>query len=264
MNAITNPRAEPVAVTEPRTAGIGHNHPPLDLRAALEPRALAIYIAGELAPHTASADTLLAEYQRFVLATAAGIANDDVDAGAVDFAQAIKDEIDATDATRTTIKAPVLAAQKAIDGAAKAIADRLTPALTEVKRRHSTFLLAKDAMVRANATMAAARAEEAAWHARQEAETTGEVAAFIAADVAHAEQRSAEVIVFAPVLETTRMRTAAGNTSGLKDDWKYEVTDITKVPAHMLQVCDAIVKATIKSGTRSIPGIRIFNEPRAR
>ena len=133
-----------------------------------------------------------------------------------------------------------------------------------MQRRHTAFLTAKDAEIRRLATEVAARAEEVAWHARQEALETGNEAAWHAADTAHAEQRAAEAVVFAPVLETTRMRTATGATSGLKDDWKYDVTDISKVPAHLLQVHDALVKATIKSGTRQIPGLRIYNEPRAR
>lgn len=250
------------AVTQ--IAGIGHNNPPLDLQVALEPRALSIMIARELAPHTTNVETLLAEHDRFLAKTAAGIATDAVDEAAVDFAKEIKAEIGNIDATRSEIKAPVLAAQRTIDSAAKLLSDRLAPAHAEVQRRHTAFLLAKDAEIRRIATEAAARAEEAAWHLRQEALKTGSVEVFAEAQTAHVAQREAEAIVFAPVLETTRMRTATGNTSGLRDDWKYEVTDITKVPAHMLQVCDAIVKATIKSGTRTIPGLRIFNEPRAR
>jgi hypothetical protein len=245
-------------------AGIGHNFPPLDLRDALEPGALAVMVATELAPHTAASEVLLAEYQRFVATTEGGIITEAVDEAAVDFARELKTELANLDATRTMIKAPVLAAQKAIDGAAKAIADPIAAAHTEVQRRHTTFLRAKDAEIRRQATEAAARAEETAWLATQEAEATRDAEAFAVAELARAEQRAAEVVVFAPVLETTRMRTSTGTLSGLKDDWKYEVTDITKVPAHMLQVCDAIVKATIKSGTRSISGLRIYNEPRAR
>jgi hypothetical protein len=248
----------------PIAATIGHNAPPIDLTAALEPRALQAWVSGQLDPHAQRADALTTRYKQFLLATAAGIANDNVDERAVDFAEQIRKEIAATDATRVTIKAPVLAAQKAIDGAAKAISDRLLPAFTEVKARHSTYLVAKDAEIRRVAAEAAAKAEEAAYHLQQQAEATNDNEDFVQADIAIEQQQVAEAIVFAPVLELTRMRTANGVSSGLKDDWQYEIEDIAKVPTTYLQLNDTIVKAAIKTGTRHIPGLKIFNRPRAR
>jgi hypothetical protein len=245
-------------------APAGHNNPPVDLHAALEPRALAAMIAAALARHTAATAALLAEYQRFAATTAAGIADDATDARAVEFAADIKIELDNTDATRAEIKAPVLAAQKAIDGAARVIADQLDAARTEVQRRHTAYLIAKDTRIRAEAREAAARAEEAAWAAAQEANETGEVDKFVEAAAARAEQYAAEAVVFAPVLATTRMRTASGVTSGLKDDWKFVTTDLAQVPAQYLQINEAAIKAAIRAGVRSIPGLRIFNQPRAR
>jgi hypothetical protein len=255
MNAIT------------QIPGIGHNQPPpapIDLRTALEPKALAAMVAAELAAHTLTADTLIAEYERFVVKTAKGIPNDTVDAAAVDFKQEIKDEIDALDVTRKAIKEPVLAAQRTIDGAAKVISDRLAPAYAEVNERHRVYLVAKDAEVRRVARETADRAEEAAFKLRQEALETGEVEVFAEAQAAHSTQLAAEAVVFAPVLETTRMRTATGTLSGLKDNWTYALTDISQVPTAYLCVNDAVVKAAIRSGTRSIPGLRIVNNPKAR
>lgn len=256
----------PVTFEEPAmSAAIGHNHPPsIDLTEALEPRALKAWISDKLAAHSERADALTARYKQFLLATAAGIANDNVDERAVDFAEQIRKEIAATDATRVTIKAPVLAAQKAIDGAAKEISDQLLPAFTEVKARHSAYLVAKDAEIRRLAAEAAAKAEEAAWHLQQQAEATNDNEVFVQAGIAIGQQHEAEAIVFAPTLDLTRMRTANGVSSGLKDDWQYEIADVTAIPAHFLMVNDAAVRAAIKGGTRHIPGLKIFNRPRAR
>jgi hypothetical protein len=255
----------PILFEEPAmSAAIGHNRPLIDLHAALEPRALKAWISDKLAAHTARTNALTARYQQFLLATAGGIKTDNVDERAVDFAEQIRQEIAATDATRVQIKAPVLAAQKAIDGAAKLISDELLPAFTEVKARHSTYLVAKDAEIRRVAAEAAARAEEAAWHLQQQAEATDDEATFEQADAALTEQQAAEAIVFAPTLDLTRMRTANGVSSGLKDDWHYEVADLSKVPLAYLQINDLIVKAAIKSGTRHIEGLKIVNRPRAR
>lgn len=256
----------PITWEQPMSATIGHNNPPpvIDLSAALEPRRLAAWISDKLAAHTERANALTARYKQFAAFTAAGITTEAVDERAVDFADQIRQEIAATDATRVIIKAPVLAAQKAIDGAAKVISDQLLPAFTEVKARHSAYLIAKDAEIRRLATEAAARAEEAAYHLQQQAEATNDNEVFVQADIAIGEQQAAEAIIFAPTLELTRMRTANGVSSGLKDDWMFEVADIALVPAAYLQVNDAVVRAAIKSGTRSIPGLKIFNRPRAR
>lgn len=256
----------PITFEEPMSAAIGHNNPPpvIDLSAALEPRRLAAWISEKLAGHTERANALTARYRQFAAFTDAGITTDAIDERAVDFADQIRQEIAATDATRTAIKAPVLAAQRAIDGAAKAISDQLLPAFTEVKARHSAYLIAKDAEIRRLATEAAARAEEEAYHLQQQAEATNDNEVFVQADIAIGQQQAAEAIVFAPTLELTRMRTANGVSSGLKDDWIFEVVDVTAIPAHFLMVNDAAIRAAIKGGTRSVPGLKIFNRPRAR
>lgn len=261
----------PISFEEPMNAfaGVGHNRPPidppvLDLHSALEPTTLRAWIAAELAPHAARADALLARFRQFLPATAAGIKTESVHQRAVDFAEQIRTEIDEIDATRVTIKAPVLAAQRAIDGAAKAISDPLLPAWTEVKARHSAYLIAKDAEIRRAAAEAAARAEEQAFHLQREAEETGDDDAFEEAAQAMTEQAAAEAVVSAPIGELTRMRTANGVSSALKDHWTYELADIAAVPSHFLVVNDAAVRAAIKGGARNIPGLTIRNQPRAR
>ena len=246
-------------------ARIGHNAAPptIDLHAALEPDALKAWIGDKLAPHAERAAALTARFKQFLLATAAGIANDNVDERTVDFANQIRTEIAATDATRVTIKAPVLAAQRAIDGAAKVISDTLLPALTEVTARHTAYLVAKDKEARRVAAEAAALAEQAAYNLSQQAANTNDAETFDQADAALVEQQAAEAIVYAPAPELTRVRTANGSTSSLRDNWTYTVADISAVPAPFLMINDAAVRAAIKGGSRHIPGLTIRNVPKA-
>jgi hypothetical protein len=112
------------------------------------------------------------------------------------------------------------------------------------------------------AAEAAARAEEAAYHLQQQAEASNDNEAYDQAEAAMVEQRVAEAIVHAPTPELTRMRTALGGTSSLRDNWVYSVSSIEAVPAHFLMINDTAVRAAIKGGTRHIPGLTIRNEPR--
>jgi hypothetical protein len=284
----------PITFEEPAMnaiAGIGHNAPPVDLTAALEPEGLKAWIQQQLATHAQRATALTTRYKQFLVATTAGIANDNVDERAVDFANQIRAEIAATDATRTTIKAPVLAAQRAIDGAAKVISDQLLPAYAGVQERHTAYLVAKDKETRRLAAEEAARLaaevqRQAAESARMEAAVqrllddaaeTGSAdameqavvaaaeqeAAAAAHEAAIAEQQQAEAAVFAPTQELTRVRTGNGSTSSLRDNWVWSVADAALIPAAFLMPNDKLIAAAIKTGTRSIPGIKITNQPKA-
>lgn len=275
-------------------AGIGHNAnapPVVDLTAALEPEGLKAWIQQQLATHAQRATALTTRYKQFLVATTAGIANDNVDERAVDFANQIRAEIAATDATRTTIKAPVLAAQRAIDGAAKVISDQLLPAYAGVQERHTHYLIAKDKETRRLAAVEAARlaavvqrqAEEAArmeatmQRLLDDAAETGSTdamdqAVVVAAEqeaaaavhgAATAEQQQAEATVFAPTAELTRVRTTNGSTSSLRENWVWSVENVELIPPQFLMPNDKLITAAIKTGTRKIAGIKIVNQPKA-
>lgn len=245
-------------------AGIGHNTPPVDLTTALEPEALKAWLQLQLQPHAQRATALTTRYKQFLLATAAGIANDNMDERAVDFANQIRDAITATDTTRVGIKAPVLAAQRAIDGAAKVITDQLLPALTGIQDRHTAYLVGKDQEIRRQAAKAAALAEEAAYLlAQQAAADNDNEETFTEADAALVEQQAAEAIVNAPMPELTRVRTSNGSSSSLRENWVWSVQDVTLIPAAYLMPNDKMIAAAVKTGTRAIPGIKIVNQPKA-
>ena len=136
----------------------------------------------------------------------------------------------------------MLHAQRLIDGAAKALSDRVASAVREVEARVTAYLKAKEA------------------EAREALRIEAEKQAAEAPDITMAVLNQAEE---ATALELTRTRGVGGALTALQDRWVFEVVDITKVPTHLLQVNDAAVRAAIKQGAREVPGIRIWNNAKA-
>lgn len=210
-------REPPVNVERP-------NRPVIDLAQALDPEALGAWLAHEYADHAARTEQLRQAYERFLLATQSGIADDDATGRATDFAKMHKAEVAAIEATRRRIKEPVLHAQRLIDGEGNKLTAPLRAQTLTIENRIATYLTAK--------------AEAAA----------------AAQDIAAAP----------PTLpEATRTRSLSGALAGLKETWTYAVTDAAAVPRQYLTVDDAAVKLAIKQGHRSIPGLRIYAEQKA-
>jgi hypothetical protein len=67
------------------------------------------------------------------------------------------------------------------------------------------------------------------------------------------------VVIETPPPPVTTIRADVG-TLGTMKIWKWEVTDITKVPAEYLIVDGARLTRVVKAGVRDIPGIRIYSE----
>lgn len=55
------------------------------------------------------------------------------------------------------------------------------------------------------------------------------------------------------------VRTASG-TAFMQGHWTFEVADMSKVPSEYLMLDEKKVRAAIKTGTRSIPGLNIFEQ----
>ena len=248
------------------TAPIGHNlH--MDLHSALDPDAIEAWLNDQFAARQARAASLLASYKKFLFATASGIQADDIAAKATDFAKMLKVEVKEIDQVRTAIKEPVLAATRQIDGMGRKLSEPLVSAMTEVEKRITAFLRAKEQEARRVAAEEAARKEAEAQALLDQACADGEDAlsgesVTAAADLMEQVQ-AAEAIAEASAKELTRVRTQLGTTTALRDNWVYAVEDITRVPAAYLQINDTVVKAAIRSGTRVIPGLVITNEPKA-
>jgi hypothetical protein len=237
------------------------NAPVVDLAQALEPSRLADYLNYEFSEHSARAAELAAAFERFLLATKDGINDDAATGRATDFAKMHKAELAAIDVTRSRIKAPVLSAQRQIDGIGKKLTDPLRASVAIIEDRMAAYLRRKAETARREAEAEAQRLAAAAHEAMREAETTPEQTADAIAALAEAQQ--AEALATASTPELTRTRSLHGALAGLRETWTYEVEDIQKVPAAYLTVNDAVVKAAIKTGVRAIPGIRVFAETKA-
>lgn len=238
------------------------NTPRINLTAALDPASLQWWIEYEYSQHAAAIDALMERFSKFCFVTAAGIPDDYMAGVSADFAHELKQTANALDDTRTRIKRPVLHAQRQIDGTAKKLTDRLTAAVAEVETRITAYLKIKEQEARARAQAEAdrlrAEAEQRAAEALRQGATEAETAveAFDAAD-------KAQELANARGLELTRTRGVGGALTALKDNWTYEVTDIAKVPTAYLVINDALVRAMLKTGVRDLPGLRIYNEPKA-
>lgn len=244
------------------TAVQNPNIPVIDLNAALAPSALLAWLDHEYAAHTARANELMGAHGRFLEATKDGIVDDVIAGRATDFAKQLKAEVKNTDETRTKIKAPVLHAQRLIDGEAKKLTDKLGLATSQVETRIAAYLKDKadkeKAVRQAEADRLAAEAEAAV----EAAVLSGATEDHETAVEALGEAQAAEEKAAAPTVDLTRTRSALGSLAGLKDNWIYAVVDLSKVPAHLLTINDAAVKLAIKQGTRDVPGLRIYNDPK--
>jgi len=239
------------------------NIPTLDLASALSPERLAAWLDYELSGHTTATAVLTARFERFCVLTQDGIKDDEMVGHATDFCKVLKDEATATDATRKRIKEPVLHAQRLIDGGAKVLTDKLTAAASMVTARITAFLQQKEANARLAAAMTAAALAHEAEAKLAEAQQASTIEAADAAVEAMEAAEQAAMVANAKPLELTRTRSAGGSLTGLKDNWTYEVQDLSKVPVHMLMINDAAVKLAIKQGSRDIAGLRIWNDAKA-
>jgi hypothetical protein len=242
-----------VNVTRPNT-------PAIDLAAALDPASLSAWIEWSYASHAAEIGALLERFVAFTDVTADGIRDDFIAGHAADFAKDLKAAVNALDGTRTRIKKPVLHAQRLIDGEAKALSDRVMAAVAEVEARVTAYLRLKEAEVRRAAEEETMRLAAEANVRMTEAQRSGLSEDVGAAIEAIDEANKAAEMANARALELTRTRGLGGALTALKDNWVWALEDITKVPAHLLQVNDAAVRLFIKQGAREVPGLRIWND----
>lgn len=239
------------------------NTPVIDLAAALAPEKLAAWLDYEFTTHATNGAALLARYTKFLEVTTEGIRDDVMVGHAADFVKDLKGEAKATDETRTRIKAPVLHAQRLIDGGGKKLIDPLTAAVTTVEYRVGTFLKAKEVEARRVAEEEAKRLALEAEVAFDVAQQEGTTEAAEVAVEAIQQAQTAAAQATASTIDLTRTRSQAGALTGLRDNWTYRIVDVSKVPAAYLQVNDVVVRAAIKTGTREIAGLEIFNDAKA-
>lgn len=256
------------------TPPAGHNIPPLDLAEALSAAALAGLLDQKLAEHRARCDTLIAADVRFSDATKAGISDDDTAGKATDFVRQLKAASKAADQCREVIKAPVLAAQRQIDGEAKKITVLLDAAASRAEDRVRAYLKQKETEEREKAQREARLREEEARRLIAEAEaaevsteTVATERAIAAIDAAENARRAAA----ASAADMSRTRTTLGGVASLRKNWVHEVTDKVallravvagEASADYVMPNDPVLKALAKSqeDKAKVPGVVFRND----
>lgn len=70
----------------------------------------------------------------------------------------------------------------------------------------------------------------------------------------------ANVIVAPPpmILPADNTTRSSSGSASLKQEWDFEVVDVTLVPAEYKKVDEALIGKVVRAGMRNIPGVRIF------
>jgi hypothetical protein len=151
------------------------------------------------------------------------IDNDDVQGRATDLANKIKDHIKLIGTHHAIEKAPVLVAQRAVDGFFKALASKLEAALPVINRRRTAYAEKVEAERRAAAKAEADRlAAEAQKAAAQAIEHDDADALESAARLGNAAQDAADAAQ-APAAELSRVYSPLGGVASLTTRWKLDV-----------------------------------------
>lgn len=251
-------------------AGLGHNSGELDLSLALDPAQLRIDLTADAAALAARCTELAAAFTRFDNATAAGIPDEPTLVKAGDFVRQLAALSTAIDGRRTVVKKPVLEAQRIIDAFYKAgMSDPIDGLKAKVLAKITAFQRA------VQARLDEARREEMA-RQRAAAEALARAAEQAApADTGHLMDRAVEAEEQAATLAAAPVRAPAARSdmgttvSTRKGPWKLRVLDIAKVPAHFLQVNEAMLlafaktDATVAGGAQPVAGVEFYREETA-
>lgn len=250
-------------------APIGHNSGAglANLAAALDPAVLAADLVADTEELMKRLGVLSAAYERFLVVTKDGIADEETSGKAGDFVRQLSDAITTADRRRQTIKKPVLDAQRAIDAHFKTkLGDPLEAMKTAVLKRVTAFLTAQ---------------RQAAEKARREEEERRRAAAAALAAQAEAEgnqglmdaavelESMADNTAAQPV-ERVAVRSDLGTTvSTRKGPWQVRIVDATKVPAGYLIPNEPMLLAFAKSSPEEavlkqpVPGVEFWRETKA-
>ena len=259
----------------PAVAGIGHNNPPLDEMIVLE-----FEEAIDAKPGLRTRiNELIDKGGKLPNCT-----DEDMAGRLGDFVKMVGNAHALVDAERETIKAPYLAATRALDGKANGYKSQLTEAKTIATAKLNAFMQEKarkaeierkriaDEMARRREE--ADRREAAARLEREEAQAAENARAA-------AEQREAEVVaapepepmaeptVEAPKVEVPVVHGDYGARVGMRAVWLHSFESVRKLPTNVLQhptVTEAINKVLaqrIRGGEREIAGVKIWPEQMA-
>jgi hypothetical protein len=253
-----------VAMQAPQPqAGPGHNIEDVVL-AVPDAAALTALWARDHAALLARRDQLLEAFARFEATHGDGIQSDEVAGRAADFARLLAREADKAEAVRKGLKAPLLAASRALDRFFKAdLSDGLAAAAAKVEALLGIWQRAKVTAERQLREAAARAAREVADRLAAEAMRSGDAALTQQAQHADDAAQRAEIGLHAGLAAVARTAGEGGAVASLKSYWTYEVVDIAQVPRQWLMIDDRKVRAAIRGddALRDIPGLRIYDDP---
>lgn len=262
-----------------------HNRPPLDEMIVIEFNEAIEPLAGRITDLLAAADR-------------AGPCTDDITAGKYgDYIRMVSAASAKVDEARVSIKAPYLAATRALDGRAKSTLDSLADGKAKVKRHLDVFIAAEEAKRRAEhernmaeqrrlqaEAAAEAEKERQRLQAAADAEAAKERARLQAIEderAAAAGREAAKVIVKAEVVEVepepvyvapvaeperTVVRSDFGSRVGTKTEWAVKIDSVRKLPDNVLnhptvlEAIEKVLKARVRGGEREIKGCTITSQ----
>lgn len=175
-----------------------------------------------------------------------------------DLIKMIKTATAVIDGARVGVKAPYLAATRSIDDAARQLTTPLEEAERKVRSKVDVF--AREERARHEAER---RRQEEAARAAEAERREREAASAAAGEPAPAPE---PIAAPAPSPEPANIRGDYGAQVSAKTVWKHEVTDWTAAfaavadNAKVREAIDKVIAAQVKAGTRSIPGVRIFDD----
>jgi hypothetical protein len=151
------------------------------------------------------------------------IDNDDVQGRATDLASKIRDHIKLIGTHHAIEKAPVLVAQRAVDGFFKALSAKLEAALPVINRRRTAYAekveAERRAAAKAEADRLAAEAQKAAAHGIEHNDADALESASRLGDAAQDAADAAQ----APAAELSRVYSPLGGVASLTTRWKLDV-----------------------------------------
>ncbi len=242
----------------------GHNSGSLDLALALDADQLLKDLQTDSTELFTRKEELLNAFDRFQSATAAGIPSDEVLARAGDFKRQLDAHIKVIDARRTNVKAPVLAAQRTIDGFYKRdLSDPLDAVLRAVLGKMDRYVADQRRAAEAKRREEADRAREEAARIAAEAERQQSPALM---DRALDAEAAAETVAAKPAT-APHVRSDYGTlVTSRKGPWKVRVVDINLVPRQFLVANEPVLLATaktdarIEAGQQPIAGVEFYRE----
>jgi flagellar biosynthesis GTPase FlhF len=265
----------------------GGNNPPPDLKVGEE---LVEQLHEQNAALLSRRDELLASAAEFA-ADHPTIDDDETSGLLAGIIRQLGDDAKIAEKTREGVKAPWLAGGRAVDGFFNAITVPLEKMAAKLNEGQTAYQRAKAARIKREAEERARKEREAEDARRREAEraererqaaeraarkATDDAARAAAAErqreaneraeaarkaeeEARAQRQAAQKVADSNAAERSRTRGEVAMAS-LRTTYHFRVVDITLVPAHLLLVNEAMVKAMIrgKNGVREIPGLLIY------